>query len=266
VLELGLADAVCLVTGGGSGIGEAIARGLAECDATVVIADIDERAAKEVAAGIDSAGGEAIAEYVDVRDEPQIDAMVKCVEERFGRIDVLVNNVGGYVGRNESSVNLRTSDWSATMDLTLTSALAVSRAAAPAMLRQRRGSIVNIASIYGLVGHRSQLYDRTASGNHPEQLSYITAKAGLLGLTRGLACYWGRAGIRVNAVAPGMIKVDHNAQARSREHWIRLAEHTPLGRIGRPDDVVGGVIYLASTLSGFVTGHVLVVDGGWTAW
>lgn len=254
-----LSGRVALVTGAGNGIGKRLAYGLAEAGASVVVADLDAEAAGRVARAICG-----IPVAVDVTDPASIEAMFGAIDERFGRIDVLVNNAGGG-GGNAPTLELKLEDWQAGIDLTLTSAFLCSQQAGRRMVAQGGGRIINVASVYGMVGHESALYDLRPDGEPPESLTYLVTKAGVINLTRGLAVYWAKHNIQVNAIAPGMVKTERLGQQISEAAWDRLAARTPMGRPADPDELVGAVIFLASPASSYITGQTLVIDGGWTS-
>lgn len=254
-----LSGRVALVTGAGNGIGKRLARGLAEAGAAVVVADIDGAAATEVALAI---GG--MARVVDVTDPASIDALFAAIDAQYGRIDVVVNNAGGG-GGNAPTLDLKLEDWQAGIDLTLTSAFLCAQQAGRRMVAQGGGKIINVASVYGMVGHESALYDLRPDGEPPESLTYLVTKAGVINLTRGLAVYWAKHNIQVNAIAPGMVKTERLGQQISEAAWDRLAARTPMGRPADPDELVGAVIFLASPAASYITGQTIIIDGGWTS-
>jgi gluconate 5-dehydrogenase len=260
-----LSGQTAIVTGGGWGIGEHIARGLADHGAHVVIADVAGERAERVAAEIDDRGGRALPVTTDVCDPAAVDRLVETTCQAFGAIDVLVNNAGGGRGFGPT-VDLALADWQATFDLTVTSAFLCCQRAGRVMIRQGRGTILNIASIYGLVGYAPTMYDLRPDGNYPESLAYAAAKGAVVAMTRTLATYWAPHGIRVNAIAPGPVKTERLGASISSDTWQRLADRTLLKRPADSDDLVGAAVFLASPASAYITGQVLAVDGGWTAW
>jgi NAD(P)-dependent dehydrogenase (short-subunit alcohol dehydrogenase family) len=244
---------VCVVTGAGQGIGAAIARAFAAQRARVVLLDRDAELGERTAARLRASGADARAYGLDVADEPAVATMARRLLDELGRVDVLVNNAG--ISRLGPSMTFSLSDWQDSLDVLLTGVFLCSRELGK-VLRENAsgGSIVNISSINGLVAF-------------PMRLAYSAAKAGVISMTKVLAVEWAQYGIRVNAVAPGNTETAMVRQAVD-QGLIDIGayvEHTPLARLGRPEEIADAVLYLASERSSFVTGHVLVADGGWTA-
>jgi len=236
---------VALVTGGSRGIGRAVAMTLAARGAFVVAAARGDHA-DAVAAEIRSAGGQGESGTLDVSDQPSIDAAVRGVIERHGRLDILVNNAG--ITRDQLAMRMKRDDWDAVLQTNLTGAFACAQAVMRPMLKQRSGRIVNITSVVGQAGNAGQS-------------NYAAAKAGLIGLTKSLALELASRNITVNAVAPGLIDTDMTRAMASgaNEEW---AARIPLQRLGTPDDVAAAVAFLASDEAAYITGQVLAVNGG----
>ncbi|MGL6133070.1 MAG: 3-oxoacyl-[acyl-carrier-protein] reductase [Prochlorococcaceae cyanobacterium] len=240
-----LAGQVALVTGASRGIGAAIATELADAGATVVVNYArSPQAAETVVAEITAAGGQAWAHQADVADEEQVEALVKAVLEKEGRLDVLVNNAG--ITRDGLLMRMKSADWQSVIDLNLTGVFLCTRAVSRTMLRARGGRIINITSVVGLMGN-------------PGQANYSAAKAGVIGLTRSCAAEFASRGVTLNAVAPGFIDSDMTAEL-DKEPILRAI---PLGRMGQPAEVAGAVRFLAADpAAAYMTGQVLQVDGG----
>ena len=242
---------VALVTGAARGIGRRIAVTLAGRGYALALNDLNPPEA--TMAEIEAAGARAIPVLGDVSDEAAVKGMIEAAIASFGRIDVLVNNAG--ISSITPAERTDLSTWQRVLDINLTGPFLLSREAGVRMLAQGEGSIVNIASIAGLLG----VADRAA---------YCASKHGLVGLTRTLAAEWGGRGVRVNAVCPGWVKteMDEKDQAGGGYTDADIERRVPLGRFASPDDIAQAVAYLADpALSGFVNGHALSVDGGWYA-
>ena len=238
---------VALVTGASRGIGAACAAALAADGYDVAIGYASDAAgAAATAAAVEALGRRASVHAADVAVEEQAGAMVEAAEEALGPLDAVVLNAG--ITRDGLAVRMSEEDWSAVIDTNLSGAFYTARPALRGMLRRRAGSIVAISSIVGLIGN-------------PGQANYAAAKAGMIGMVRALARESGGRGVRVNAVAPGYIATDMTASLAD-EHREALLAQTPLGRLGDPEDVAGAVAFLCSPAAAFITGAVLLVDGG----
>jgi 3-oxoacyl-[acyl-carrier protein] reductase len=245
-----LAQQTALVTGASRGIGRAIALALAGAGARVAVNyRADEAGAQETCAVVRREGGEALAVRADVGVAEEVAGMLGMVREHFGDIDILVNNAGNT--RDGLLVRMDEKDWDDVLATHLKGAFLLSRAVVRQMMRRRSGRIVNIASVAGLVGN-------------PGQTNYSAAKAGLIGFTRSLAREIASRQVTVNAVAPGLIATAMS-DAIPEDARAALAQRVPLGRVGAPEDVAQAVLYLVSPAAAYVTGQVLVVDGGLSA-
>lgn len=244
---------VCVITGGGSGIGRAIAFGAARSGARVHVLDRDAAAAERTRADISAEGLTATGHTVDVADEAQIVAAFDAIMRTEGRIDGLVNNAGTAIRR--PAIELERADWERVVDVNMTGVFLCARTAARHMLPAGTGSIVNMSSIMGLSG----------GGLYPN-ISYQTTKGAVVNLTRALAVEWAAQGVRVNAIAPTWVRTEFIRPLLDRPDLVeRMQAVTPLGRVAEPDDVVGAVLFLLSPAAAMVTGHTLPVDGGFLA-
>jgi NAD(P)-dependent dehydrogenase (short-subunit alcohol dehydrogenase family) len=247
-----LVGQTAVVTGGGKGIGRGVALGLARSGAAVHILDRDLAAADETAGLLKGEGHQAQAHRVDVADEASIDAAMAVIAAG-GRLDVLVNNAG--LAIRKPSVDLSVADWDAVLKVNLTGVFLCARSAARHMIANKRGAIVNLASIMGLSG----------GGLYPN-ISYQATKGAVVNLTRALAVEWAPFGVRVNAVAPTWVRTDFIKPLTDNPDLLaRMNSMTPLGRIAEIDEIVGGIVYLASPAAAMVTGHTLAIDGGFLA-
>jgi NAD(P)-dependent dehydrogenase (short-subunit alcohol dehydrogenase family) len=251
-----LAGHIAAVTGGGSGIGRAIAAGYAKEGAQVVILDVNADAAAQVAHEIVTAGGRARGLQLDVTQREQCRQVAAEIGSSIGQVSVLVNNAGinrrnAFTAEPEAVIK----DWEDILSINLDGVFNVTHALL-GQLRATQGRIVNIASIQSFVHVRT-----------PNSLAYTTSKHGVLGFTRALAAELGKFGVRVNAIGPGLIETPLNAQVRANNpELVRIfMEHTPLGRAGKPEDIVGPAVFLASDLSSYVTGSIIMADGGYRA-
>lgn len=240
-------DKVAVVTGAGRGIGAATAIRLAEEGAKVVVNDINEGNAKKVVDTIKGMGGEAIAVIADIMKMEKAKELIDTAVEKFGRIDIMVNNAG--LNRDLLIKDMTEEDWDIVVDLDLKATFFCCKFASQYMTAQKYGKIVNLAS-------------RAILGN-PGQANYSAAKAGVVGLTRALSLELGRYNINVNAVAPGMIETDLvKAHPKYDEMIARALQNTPLKRVGQPRDVANVILFLASDESGYVSGNVIFPSGG----
>ncbi|HYF94262.1 MAG TPA: 3-oxoacyl-ACP reductase family protein [Symbiobacteriaceae bacterium] len=242
-----LKEQVALVTGASRGIGRAVARALAAGGAAVVVNYREQAAAAEqLVRAIEGVGGQALAYQADVGSVAECRTMVDAVVERFGRLDILVNNAGHAL--DKLLMETEPAEWERMLAVHLTGMYALSRAALPHMIGRSYGRIINISSIWGITGASNEV-------------AYSTAKAGQIGFTRALAREAGPWGITVNAVAPGWIATDMNADLSGEAEQAWVAQ-TPVGRLGTPEEVAEVVRFLAGPGSGFITGQVFSPNGG----
>lgn len=259
---MSLEGRVAVITGGAGKIGEALAEALAELRAAISILDLAEDAALERATQLQKKFDvKASAIGVDVSREDSVHRAVSEVKSQFGGIDILINNAAyPRLELPEDPREVESQDlanWSANLDVMLTGTFLITRACAPHLRQSSHGSVINVASIYGLLGPDMRLYDGTDMGN---PAYYSAAKGGIVQLTR----YWATTlapSVRVNCIAPGGVW-----RQQPDSFHERYKARTPLGRMAIEEDLKGAVAYFASDLSAYVTGQVLAVDGGWTAW
>ena len=248
-----LDNSTAIVTGVGSGIGRALAVGLAHAGADIVGTELPDKIEDALAtiAEVEAAGRRGLALPLDLRDLDCIDRVVGQAVDAMGCVDILVNNAGINIPR--PALEVTEDEWDAVLDINLKGLFFFSQRVAREMVKQKRGKIVNIASQNGVVGYH-------------KRAAYCSSKAGVVNLTRVLAVEWAEHGINVNAVGPTFILTPLTQSTFDdpvmREDVIR---RIPLGRVGQPEDIVGAVVFLASAAADLVTGHTLLVDGGWTA-
>jgi NAD(P)-dependent dehydrogenase (short-subunit alcohol dehydrogenase family) len=260
--QLDLTGRVALITGGAGHLGRAFGAGLAELGATVCLLDLNGDTARDAAAALTATFGHpTLGLFADVTDPVAVATAVRQISDSFGRLDILVNNAAyppSTLNPDGLAIETQNPDrWDLDLPVMLKGTFVVTRAAATLLQDSGNGSIINIASIYGLVGPDLGLYAGTTMAN---PAYYAAAKGGVIQLTR----YWATTmapAVRVNSVAPGGIERDQPAGFRQR-----YAARTPMGRMATEADIVGGVVFFASDLSRYVSGQILAIDGGWTAW
>lgn len=244
-----------IVTGGGQGLGKSMALALAQAGADIVIAARRIETALETKKEIEAEGVKCTVIRGDMRKEDDIQAMVQQVMSEYGKIDILFNNAGTW--RGDNAENVTAEDWKEVIDVNLTGPFLVSREVGKIMLRQGKGSIVNIASMSGMIVNTPQ-----------NQCAYNASKGGLIMLTKSMATEWATRGVRVNALCPGYIRTEMSEERYQRkdpaiERWFAM---TPMARSGKAEELMGIAVFLASDASSFVTGAAYLVDGGYTAW
>ena len=245
-----LPDRIVIVTGGGGGLGREIAKGLSEFGARLVIADLDLSAAEAVAREIKGAGAKARALHVDVTSPSSTRALADAVATEEGRIDILVNAAGVFAVA--PAVELSPEEWKRVLEVNLTGVFLVSQAVGAVMLRQRRGKIINLASVSSQVGN-------------PGYAAYAASKGGVALLTKVLGVEWCQHGVNVNAIAPAFTETSMTLpylEGAGRREYV--LSKIPMGRLGEPRDLVGAAVFLSSSASDFVVGQTIYVDGGRT--
>jgi NAD(P)-dependent dehydrogenase (short-subunit alcohol dehydrogenase family) len=248
-----LSGRVALVTGGSRGLGLEMAEGLGEAGARVVVTARRQQWLTDAEKTLSAAGIEVLALPCDITDPAQVEALCKTAESRFGPIDILVNNAG--VSWGSPAADMPLDKWRDVLETNLTGTFVVTQVVGRSMIARGSGTIINTASIAGIVGEPPEVLDA---------IGYSAAKGGVIAFTRDLAVKWARHGIRVNAIAPGFFPT------RMTESVLQRAEHeiearTPLGRVGKPGELKGVAVFLASAASDYITGQIIAVDGGATA-
>jgi 2-deoxy-D-gluconate 3-dehydrogenase len=238
-----------VVTGASRGLGRSMAIGLAKAGADVVVTDILDTS--KTVSEIKKLNRESFGLKVDVSNKSDIEAMVKKIRDKFGNIDILVNNAG--ILRTGDAEVIDKDDWDKVLQVNLTGQFLCAQAVGREMIKQKTGSIINIASIAGLGGYASSV-------------PYSASKAGVILMTKTLAVEWGKHNVRVNTICPGVFATDMtDSYLKDKQFKDMIKNKVPLGRPAKPDELVGTVVYLASKASDYMTGHALVIDGGWTA-
>ena len=248
-----LDNQVAVVTGSGSGLGQAIAIAFAEAGATVVVTDLAQRLhnAKKTRDRIIQLGRKSVAVSLNVTSIRSIRRMVKKTIDQYGMIDILVNNAG--VNISKPAVEVTEDDWDKVVDVNLKGVFFCCQEVGRTMIERRFGKIINVASQNGVIGY----YNRAA---------YCSSKAGVVNLTRVLAIEWASKNINVNAIGPTFVRTPLTDKLFQEESFTNeVLRRIPLGRLGQPEDITGSVVFLASSAAQLITGHTLLIDGGWTA-
>jgi NAD(P)-dependent dehydrogenase (short-subunit alcohol dehydrogenase family) len=248
-----LSGRVAIVTGGSIGLGRQIAEGLAEMGAHLVLCARKQERCQQAAGELRQLGAKAIALGCDVKNPSSVQQLVEETVSQCGRIDVLVNNAG--ISWGAPIEQMRLEDWNKVIETNLTGSFLCAQAVGKVMIRQGRGKIINIASVAGLGGAPPEL----------PAIGYHASKGGVISFTKDLACKWAQHNIQVNAIAPGWFPTHMSNKILERYKDLFLS-HIPLRRFGNDHDLKGAAVFLASAASDYVTGHVLVVDGGQSAW
>ncbi len=246
---------VSLVTGAGQGLGKYMAAGLAEAGSDIVIPDINFDKAKQNAGEIASLGVSTLPLHTDVTKPKSVQSMMQRVMDRFGKVDVLINNAG--ICKHVKVEEMSYRDWLEVIDCNLNGVFLVAQAVGRHMIERRRGSIINISSMSGIIVNSPQ-----------NQAAYNASKAGVIALTKSMACEWARYHVRVNTIAPGYMRIGVAEKIFEEggpmvERWMSM---TPMGRPGEAEELQGIALYLASEASSYATGGVFTIDGGYTAW
>lgn len=254
--EFSLKNKVAIITGGARGLGRAIAEAYVSAGANLLIADIDKTTAIETSNDLSGKGPEVKALSVDISDEMSVNEMVDAALKHFGKIDILVNNAA-IAGGEPAPEKLEKEYWDKIMAVDLTGTFLCCKAVGNHMIERKQGKIINMASISGMVVQRLE------SKHNP---AYSVAKAGVIMLTKVLAGEWAKHNINVNAIAPTWFDTQMGMAKKTPEEQAEMLRDIPLGRIGKPKELFGTALLLASDASNFITGHTVVIDGGYTVW
>jgi NAD(P)-dependent dehydrogenase (short-subunit alcohol dehydrogenase family) len=257
-----LSGKIAIVTGGTGLFGKPISTSLAETGATVIIASRGVEKCREVAEELTSRGYKAEGMFLDLSDETSIKDFVAAVIKKYKRIDVLVNNSVSREGYKKLEETTKT-DWELSQAINSTGLMLINKEVVQYMMQQRAGSIINIGSIQGSVGPNFEVYGGTGMSS---PLNYTYDKWGMVGLTKWMANYYGKYNVRVNCISPGGYGPGVEASFGENEFTNNYKKLTPLRRFANDDDIKGPIVFLASDAAAYITGHNLLVDGGWTSW
>lgn len=244
-----------IVTGASRGLGVSFARGLAKAGCDLIVAARDMDRLRDVARDLEQYGGRVAPLQTDICRQQDVESMVQRSVSEFGKIDVLVNNAG--ISAVAEAEAMTRDEWQSVIDTNLTALFFCAQCVARQMLRRGSGKIINIASMYGI-----------SASSYVSQASYVTSKAGVLGLTRELAVEWAPRGVQVVALAPGFFRSDQTIWAfeQNKELGAKLLAKVPMGRMGKLEELEGTIVYLGSPASDYMTGQALILDGGFLSW
>jgi NAD(P)-dependent dehydrogenase (short-subunit alcohol dehydrogenase family) len=253
--QFDLTGKAAIVTGASRGLGVSFARGLVKAGCDLIVAARDMGRLRAVALDLEQYGRRVVPVEVDVRRQQDVESMVQRSVTEFGKVDILINNAG--ISALADAEAMTRDEWQGVIDTNLTALFFCAQCAARQMLRQDSGKIINIASMYGI-----------SASSYVSQASYVTSKAGVLGLTRELAVEWAPRGVQVVALAPGFFRSDQTIWAfeQNQELGKKLLAKVPMGRMGKLEELEGTIVYLASPASDYMTGQALILDGGFLSW
>ncbi len=250
-----LTGRAAIVTGGSRGLGVSFARGLAKAGCNLTIAARNLEQLREVAADLEQYGGKVLAVQADICDAAQVEAMVEQAVHAYGKLDILVNIAG--ISAVADAENMDENQWQSVLDTNVTGLFRCAQTAGRRMIEQGSGKIVNIASMYSFTG-----------ASFVPQVSYVTSKAAVLGMTRELAVEWAPKGLQVTALAPGFYRSDQTVWAfeDNKELGEKLLARVPMGRLGALEELEGTIVYMCSRAADYMTGQALILDGGFLSW
>jgi 2-deoxy-D-gluconate 3-dehydrogenase len=247
--QFNFSEKIVLITGGNGGLGRAIAEGFSSLDATTILVGRNIEKLKETEEAILAKGGKCLKIKADLNVQSDMEDMINTIKSEFGRVDILINNAG--IGHRIPSIDVSEEQWDSVLDINLKTPFILStKIAKEFMIPQNEGKIINSASMGGFMGI-------------PGSAAYSSSKGGIIQLTRSLATEWAKYNIQVNSICPGYIATDLISAAMSNEQWMKLLQiRTPAGRLGKPEEVVGSALFLASEMANYITGTCIQIDGG----
>lgn len=254
-----LTGKIAIVTGGRRGLGQVIAVGLNNYGADVAVVGRTD----DFDTTLSMLNNNSMAFKVDITKDKEVVDMVKKVEDKFGAVDILVNNAG--ISIPQDTFNMSPEEFREILDVNVLGMFLCSRAVFSGMKKRGFGKIINIASVYGIVGIDKSLYVDDIEKSF-DLHAYTSSKGAVINLTKDLAAYWGRFGINVNAISPGMMATKEHRKNMGEKVFTNLESRIPMKRMGDPSEVVGSAVFLASEASSYINGANIVVDGGWTCW